>query len=96
MTTFTEHIQHAQIKHTTTKTIKQQKFNLPQNIHDLIHDKNKAIKLWQKTRQSQYKTQLNKQTTHDNALIKKHFNDELTKKLLSLNLQQNSMWKFTR
>lgn len=85
-------------KHTKTKTITLQHRNtqLPQSISDLIAERNRTRRTWQRSRDLRHKTHMNTLTRTIRSVIYKHTNETWTKKLKSLNIQDNSLWNMSK
>ena len=69
---------------------------LPTSILNKIKNKNKLRKLWQRTQDTQIKTQLNRMTKDIATEITTHKNDKWNQKLSELSTKDNSFWKFTK
>lgn len=70
--------------------------HLPHNIKQLIDNRNKLPKIFQRTANSEIKkihTQLSNKIKRS---IKKFYNNEWTYKLTNLNIQDNSLWKMAK
>ena len=89
-------IQHCIDKTITSITCKQTHDKLPAYILNLISLKNKIRKKWQTTRLSVYKRQMNRKVNEIRARISKFRNDTWTKKLMKLNVNDNSLWRMTK
>lgn len=79
-------------KNTTTKTVKKNKI-LPAHLKLKIMEKKKLCKKYQRTLHPDAKTALNKITNEIKSELQQHYNEEWENKLISLNVQDNSVWK---
>lgn len=70
--------------------------NLPPDIIKKIHDKRSLRKMWQRTRNKDYKIQFNRQTHLINAEIFKYRNTKWGNQLKMLNPNDNSLWRMTK
>ncbi|KAK2578341.1 hypothetical protein KPH14_002065, partial [Odynerus spinipes] len=92
----TSKIQNATRKAIPTKEIKTFQNELPLYILQMIKDRNKTRRIWQKHRIDTLKQKMNKQTTEIRKAIRENINSKWEQKLSKLNPKDNSIWKMTR
>lgn len=78
------------------KCVKQIQDNLPQYIIELIKDRNKIRRLWQRTRNVEHKKLMKKHSNGIRSAIINHRNETWRKKLEKLNVNDNSLWRMTK
>lgn len=94
---FTSAVSDALKHNTQTQTIKRtHDKTLPQHTLDLIKEKNRIRKLWQRTQNKQHKEHMYRLTREITREIHRQTNEQWTKKLQSLQPGDNSLWRFTR
>lgn len=93
---FTTAIQTAISDNIPLKTPVAQKLNLPSHIKNLITEKNRARKRWQRTGIYYHKTQLNQLQDLVKSKIKEFKNNQWDKKVEGLNSMDGSVWKMTK
>jgi hypothetical protein len=93
---FTSTIQNTIHNLIKTKTLKPKQEQLPENIINLIRNKNKTRKLWQNTRNPFYKTLMNSQIKEIKKSIAIHRQKAWADKLQNLNTNDNSLWRMSR
>lgn len=93
---FTKAAQAAKKKHCKTLKIESDKGKLPQPILDLITEKRRARKHWQRTRSQHDKQHWNQLVREVKEALKVHCNKNWTEKLKKLTHKDNSLWKMTK
>lgn len=92
----TEAVQKTKKKHCRVQEIQSCKEKMPETILQLIKQKHKARRKWQRTSLPQDKDIL-QQLTHDvKREIRKHLNQNWTDKIKKLSTKDNSIWKMTK
>ncbi|KAL1129704.1 hypothetical protein AAG570_012648 [Ranatra chinensis] len=94
--TFTEEITAAVQASTTTSTPKPQKLELPEEILDLIRDKNKVRRLWQVHRRVEDKRAYYRLHKEVRSRISQWRSNKWDELLRNVSPQDNSLWKLTR
>lgn len=69
---------------------------LPKQIKELIREKNKAKRTWQRFRDPEDKRSFNRLQSRIKSLIKKHTQKEWTDHIASLSAEDSSLWDVTR
>lgn len=93
---FTNAINIAQRKHCKTFSLKPDQHILPTRILDLISEKRRARKRWQRTRAQQDKQILDRLTRDVRQELNTHTNRQWTNKLSKLSYKDGSLWKMTK
>ncbi|KAL1122863.1 hypothetical protein AAG570_003189 [Ranatra chinensis] len=94
--TFTEEITAAVQASTPTSTPRPQKLELPEEILDLIRDKNKVRRLWQVHRRVEDKRAYNRLHKEVQSRISQWRSSRWDELLRNVSPQDNSLWKLTR
>ncbi|KAL1124059.1 hypothetical protein AAG570_001829 [Ranatra chinensis] len=94
--TFTEEITAAVQASTPTSTPKPQKLELPEEILDLVRDKNKVRRLWQVHRRVEDKRAYNRLHKEVRSRISQWRSSRWDELLRNVSPQDNSLWKLTR
>ncbi|KAL1117261.1 hypothetical protein AAG570_004587 [Ranatra chinensis] len=94
--TFTEEITAAVQASTPTGTPRPQKLELPEEILDLIRDKNKVRRLWQVHRRVEDKRAYNRLHKEVRSRISQWRSKRWDELLRNVSPQDNSLWKLTR
>ncbi|KAL1122958.1 hypothetical protein AAG570_003283, partial [Ranatra chinensis] len=94
--TFTEEITTAVQASTPTSTPRPQKLELPEEILDLIRDKNKVRRLWQVHRRVEDKRAYNRLHKEVQSRISQWRSSRWDELLRNVSPQDNSLWKLTR
>ncbi|KAL1122950.1 hypothetical protein AAG570_003275 [Ranatra chinensis] len=94
--TFTEEITAAVQASTPTSTPRPQKLELPEEILDLIRDKNKVRRLWQVHRRVEDKRAYNRLHKEVRSRISQWRSNRWDELLRNVSPQDNSLWKLTR
>ncbi|CAK9799280.1 Probable RNA-directed DNA polymerase from transposon X-element [Anthophora plagiata] len=93
---FTDNIKDCIEKTIPTKTMQQIKDALPSYIINMIKDKNKMRRKWQRTRIVEFKKLMKRKTNDIRMAIVTHRNNTWTNKLQKLNTNDNSLWRMTK
>ncbi|GFU70418.1 probable RNA-directed DNA polymerase from transposon X-element [Trichonephila clavipes] len=93
---FTSNVSNAISAFTSTRIINAPHLRLPENIRELIRDKNRFRKLWNNTRYPPYKREVNALIMQIRSEIQDHKNRTWKKFLLTLNPEDNSLYNLHR
>lgn len=86
----------AKNKHTETVITVPAHELLPTHILELITQKHKARKLWQRTNDPTYRTEKNRLTALNKRLIKAHRNTQWLARIQALKPSDNTLWKMSK
>lgn len=92
----TRNIQEAITKSIPLSTTKVIQDRLPNNILNMISDRNRLRKRWQRTRLTSIKEEVKIRTKEIRAAIYEHRNEIWTNKLKKINIHDKSLWRMTK
>lgn len=93
---FTKTLSDAKAKHTTQITINTSRDRLPQDILDLIRERNNARRVWQRSRNHVDKFYMNELSSRIRILTRNHKNQQWQNKLSALESGSAKFWKLAK